>query len=389
MRRMKRPAGLLLVILTLTLAAFLVGAAPARAQPPAALTARAIFDVNIRATPGVNAAVLGVLPPGSDAALQGRTPENNWLQVEFSGTTGWVAAWLVVCSDNTLLLPVTTDIQPPPLATGEPVTAISPYTVNVRAEPSSVGAVLARLVYGTEAVATGRSADSSWVRVQYDGVEGWVAAWLVILRSDINGLPIDGSAIPTPVNAPTATPRVPAGSTPAPPQPTPIPGTPASPTGVTILTPYRVNIRSAPTVTAPVLEIMPADAQAAVVGRNASNNWLQVQYGEALGWVAKWVVVATDSTVGVPVRSDIVEVAPLPPNATITGSSIYTVVMRAGPDLNFGPLAEIPARTQVPLLARTPDSAWLKVNYQGTEGWVAAWVMLASVDYNSLPEQQP
>ena len=156
-----------------------------------------------------------------------------------------------------------------------------------------------------------------------------------------------------------------------------------------VTTPFRVNIRAMPSVSGPVLDVMPVNAQAAAIGRNAGNNWLQVQYGETLGWVAKWVVVASSNTTGLPITSDIVEVQPLAPGATITGSSIYNIVIRSGPGTQFGDVGQIPAFTSVNLLARTADSAWVRVNYQGVEGWAAAWVMTASTDMNSLPPQQP
>jgi N-acetylmuramoyl-L-alanine amidase len=148
-----------------------------------------------------------------------------------------------------------------------------------------------------------------------------------------------------------------------------------------------VNIRTSPSVNANVLDIMPFGAQASAVGRNAANNWIQVMYGDTTGWVAAWVVVASDNTADLRVASEVVDVAPIPTGTQITGSSIYAVVIRSGPGLTFGPVGEVPANTNANLLGRTEDSEWVKVNYEGVEGWVAAWVLVASADMNNLPVQ--
>jgi uncharacterized protein YraI len=99
--------------------------------------------------------------------------------------------------------------------------------------------------------------------------------------------------------------------------------------------------------------------------------------------------VATDNTANLPIESDVAEVAPLPPNTVMTGTSVYPVVIRSGPSFNYGSVGEIPAGGSANLLARTSDSAWVRVNFSGVEGWAAAWVMTANADMNNLPVEAP
>ena len=108
-----------------------IGSTPsALAQNPRTLTAKSIFDVNIRAAPGITSAVIGTLAAGEEAVAIGRSTENNWVQIQYQGTTGWAAAWLLVFPGDTFQLPVTTDVQPAPILTGSALSAISPYTVS-------------------------------------------------------------------------------------------------------------------------------------------------------------------------------------------------------------------------------------------------------------------
>jgi uncharacterized protein YraI len=364
---------LLALLLIVTSVLWLAPARDIQAQSPATFTAKTVFDVNIRATPGINSGVLAVFPAGTQATAIGRSPGNNWIQVEYQQTTGWVAAWLVVFSGDTSLLPVTTDIQPEPVTTNDPILLSSPYNLNIRAEPNPSARILGKLPFATPVSALQRTSNSSWVRIDYNGTQGWVAAWLSTLNQDINGLSVgEGAASPTAQPTGTRTPNTPA--------PTPVPGTPAAPTGITITAPHRVNIRATPSTSGSVLTMMPFGAQAAAAGRNVGNNWIQVQYGNTLGWVAKWVVVASDNTVNLPVTSDVVDVTPAA-GTTITGAGMYNVIIRTGPGSTFGEVGQLPANTNANLLGRTSDSAWIRLSYEGTEGWVASWVIFASGGY--------
>jgi uncharacterized protein YraI len=382
-----------LVIVGLTILA-LVGlwagapASTALAQDSPTLTARAAFDVNIRALPTVNSAILAVLAAGDEAVAIGRTPANNWIQIEYGSTTGWVAAWLTVYSGDTAILSITSD-QAPTGSSGGPFTLISPYNVNIRAEPDPQANLVTMLPYNASGEAIARNEASSWVRVSYQGVEGWAAAWLVIVQGDISELPVDGA--PTsdtlPLNASlTPEPDAVENELDEPAEETPglLPPPPLPDSDYTVTTPFRVNIRSAPSVNANVLGIIPTGSVMAAVGQNAAFNWIQVEYGELQGWVASWVVIGSADLSGLPVTSQSTEFSPLETDS-LFARSIYNVAIRTGPGLTYGLQAELPAYTDALLLGRTDDNSWVQVNYEGTEGWVAAWLITASGDITNLP----
>jgi len=86
----------------------------------------------------------------------------------------------------------TPEVSPTPEATATPSALIGEIdantTVNVRAEPSTSGAILTRLQPGTEIAVLGRSANGDWVQVQLpDGQTGWISADFVSIRANETG----------------------------------------------------------------------------------------------------------------------------------------------------------------------------------------------------------
>jgi uncharacterized protein YgiM (DUF1202 family) len=84
------------------------------------------------------------------------------------------------------------EVSPTPEATATPSALIGEIdantTVNVRAEPSTSGAILTRLQPGTEIAVLGRSANGEWVQVQLpDGQTGWISADFVSIRANETG----------------------------------------------------------------------------------------------------------------------------------------------------------------------------------------------------------
>ena len=54
-----------------------------------------------------------------------------------------------------------------------------------------------------------------------------------------------------------------------------------------------VNIRSGPSTVFPVVGLLEAGAEAKVIGRY--DDWWQIEFGDAAGWVAGWVVTASSA----------------------------------------------------------------------------------------------
>lgn len=117
----------------------------------------------------------------------------------------------------------------------------------------------------------GRSSDNEWLRIDFNGEEGWVNLTpLVILAGDINTLPVaDPRSIPY---GGFDSPR--SGLTSA-----------TSPiTGRLALS--GVHVRAGPSTGYPILAEAPRYTVFPLLGRNASSTWVQVNFEGTLGWVA-------------------------------------------------------------------------------------------------------
>lgn len=368
----------LLIIVLVSVVAF-TSVSIARAQNVTALVGQSVADVNIRATPGLSGSAIAVLPAGEKVTAVGRNNANNWIQIQYGNTTGWVAAWVTVYSGDTSLLPVTNDSVSESVGGPGPFVLTSPFNVNIRTEPRVGAASLGRLPYTGKASATGRNEANSWVFIEYQGITGWVAAWLTILSNDINALPIAaGGSGPSPTTSPSPT---------LAPNTTPITPLEPLPSGaIAVQSPSRTNVRSAPSLNGAVIDVLPFSGTASVIGRNAGGNWLQINHDGTVGWVARWVVVTSDDTSNVLITSDVTEIGPT--TGVITGRGIYDVFIRSGPSLNNGQVGVLPPAGKAELLARTASCNWVKVRYQQTEGWVAAWVIVATADMLNLPIEE-
>lgn len=366
------------------------------------------FQINLRSAPGVNSPVISSLQAGEEVIAVGRNANNNWIQVQQGTSVGWVAAWLMLFDRDTLDLDITTDLNPGPTGSSGPFEGTSPFNINLRSRPDIAGQVLGSVRFLETIDVTARSEDNSWVFVETDQGVGWAAAWLMVVDGDTLGLPILGTdglldfpvfeeATPTPevtgtvTVTPTLVPRVTptATSTPAP-NATPdddsvidddVLGT------IAVSSPFRVNIRSEPDPNAPVIGVIPNNAQASAVGRTFINNWIQVNYRGTVGWVAAWIVTANLNTADLEVTSLLDQ--PIPFNGPITAGTRFNTSVRSGPSEAFGQIASLTAGEEVTLSARTTDNDWFLIEFGGTQGWIAGWLVIATQDTANLRVVEP
>lgn len=156
--------------------------------------------------------------------------------------------------------------------------------LNLRVTPERSAAAVATLAGETPLLVTGRSADGKWYYAQTtDGSAGWVAAGYVELLSvTFSQLPVinpaaDPAASPAPQEQPAA------------------PAQPAQDTGARVAT-ALLNLRSAPTTAAALLNRLPQGTPVTLIGRSADGLWLRIRVAEGQeGWVfASYIETAQD-----------------------------------------------------------------------------------------------
>ncbi len=153
--------------------------------------------------------------------------------------------------DVSLRLPT----APTPSASG--VARVTAFRLNVRAEPNTNAAIVTKIDRDTTYPVVGCSADQTWWQLDVNGARGWAF----------------GSFLDT-----TGATCVPNASI------DPVPDLP--PTGFTVTASTTVNIRSRPTSSGAILGSLRDGQSAAVVGRNNSATWWQININGIVGWVS-------------------------------------------------------------------------------------------------------
>lgn len=191
-------------------------------------------------------------------------------------------------------------LLPPGLTQAQGAVMVTPNRdyINVRLWPALGATVIGDLGPDDTMTATGFSLDGEWVRIDFHGDEGWVAAIVVNANGALTGLPLaDPRTIPYNSNeAPSA-------------------GV-GSPEGLLYaqLDYSGVRLRSGPSTAYPIIQNLPRYAEVAVTGRVASNRWVQVRWQDVLGWLFVEDVVLYSPGDGVTI-----EAVPLIPPASDTG----------------------------------------------------------------------
>jgi uncharacterized protein YraI len=159
------------------------------------------------------------------------------------------------------LIPLTPNIPPvvnsPATTTGTVVTALR---LNVRRGPNTNTGVLVKINLKEIYPVIGRNADSSWWQINVNGTVGWVY-WRFFDVNNPQLVPVVTSATGESLD------QLPA-------------------TGYYALALATVNVRSDPNSAGAILGQVARGNRIAVVGRNATNTWWQVNYGQITGWVS-------------------------------------------------------------------------------------------------------
>ncbi|MEO0562429.1 MAG: SH3 domain-containing protein, partial [Chloroflexota bacterium] len=172
-------------------------------------TVRIVVDrdfVNIRIVPALGADLVGTANAGTPFTATGRSPDNEWLQIDFAGGEAWVSSVVVTVLEGDIgALPIRDPRTIPYGGTDAPRAGFTDATsdiigrlplngVRVRSGPSVAYVVLADAPRFTEFPLLGRTPNNQWIQVNFDGTLGWVASQFVEIQDNrnIEELPIDG-----------------------------------------------------------------------------------------------------------------------------------------------------------------------------------------------------
>ena len=150
-------------------------------------------ELNVRSGPSTGYDILGTMENGQTVPVTGRAADNSWLQVNANGLSGWSsAAYLNVNGDlNTVPVASSSSSAAPSGSTGVRVQMISQAVVYNG--PNGNSQAIDSLPFGAQADVIGRTADDSWLQVNYSGGSGWIyAPYARITSGSLLNAPITG-----------------------------------------------------------------------------------------------------------------------------------------------------------------------------------------------------
>ncbi len=164
------------------------------------------------------------------------------------------------------------------------------------------------------------------------------------------------------------------------------PGTGGQQTATGTVTAYRLNVRTGPDVTFPIITKLDNGDVVPLTGyRNGSGSWVQIVIPGTTGWVS-----ATYLRTSVPISTliPITGTTPPPPTGGQPAGVVkaYWLNVRTGPDVGFPVITTLPGGTAVALLGRDHTSTWLKIVMpDGRQGWANGYYIETNVPIASLP----
>jgi hypothetical protein len=151
-------------------------------------------------------------------------------------------------------------------------------------------------------------------------------------------------------------------------------------------------LRAAPAEDAPVVSSVFEGEILAVRGRSVDGFWLWVNrpyQPQGQAWIRADLLTGGFDLTLLPLGRGAEQVALL--GAVIPVETGYAAVLDAEAQLRAAPardaqsLGVVPRLAVIPVVARTPDGFWLKVNYLGIEGWVAEFLTRSGGRLTDVP----
>ena len=172
-------------------------------------------------------------------------------------------------ADTTAEVSPVTPTRTPLVATTD-LFVTSPFRVNVRSGPGTAYTIIDVLTPADGLDITGQSADADWLRVNFNGQEGWVFTGVVDVDGAVENAPVveAGATAVLLLDMDTGAPTVVEDSG-----------------DVVVMTRFNSNLRTSFSTEADILEMIPFNTELLPEGRTENSSWLMVTFDDQSGWV--------------------------------------------------------------------------------------------------------
>ena len=192
---------------------------------------------------------------------------------------------------------------PAPLVASTDLFVSSPFRVNVRSGPGIQYTVLGVMTPADSLDITGQNEAGTWLRVSFNGQEGWVFGDVV----EASGLTDD-----VPVAQASGAAALQGADTDADSAETDSDAEVAE-GPVSVITRFNTNLRSNASTTSDVLGVIPFEVELTPLARTPGGNWVQVTYEDQTGWIYAPILFFSSGVVeSLPVVETGTDLAPTP-----------------------------------------------------------------------------
>ncbi len=282
--------------------------------------------LNVRETPDADGRVIAKVLRGESYPVV--DSQGEWLKIQVtSDKAGWVASFLVTESSQGARSTASR-------AASDAAVQILTDDLRVRSGPGTNFSVVGSL-HSSAASVQYLEENENWVKVHFDGMEGWVAKEYVTIlakKKEEN----------------TEQPDVPVEEAKG---------------QVATITTDGLNIRSEPSTQSEVLGTLSDGQQVDVLA--IRGDWLNISYNGTVGWVhSDYATIGSSSSGG------------HGGNTPKTGATIKVsgLNVRSEPSLNGKVLEQLPKGTNVTIISEKNN--WCEIEYgNGETGWIAGWFL--------------
>ena len=336
----------LVCVLAITLSAGATAFVPETRANAQSETRVATTDLNLRAQPSTDSAVLTVIPAGKSVSVTGGN-QSGFLPVTFSGVTGFAYAEFLGSGSE--------GESSGDGGSGSTGGASVLVSLNLRADASTDSQILDVMPAGAAVQLLGEQRNG-FVRVTYNGSQGWAFGQFL------------GSGGSAPVDSDTD-----GGAT------TGASGAAQSTTDL--------NLRSGAGTSFDVVDVIPAGGQVELTG-SRQNGFAQVAYNGSQGWAFEQYL-----TIGGTAPAPDAGSEPAPTSSPSSGSApsgpLWATVslnLRSGPGTTYSILTVMPAGSSGTSTGQSQNGFW-SLNYNGTNGWATS--SLLSTEGGSAVDPAP
>lgn len=310
-------------------------------------TAVTTANVNFRAQASASSTLLGSLPKGLSINVYAQ--ENGFSLTQINGVTGYVSnSYLKITPISETVTPTPTPT--PTQGTDSPTVVaygtVNASTLNLRSQPSTSGAILARLTKGVNISIYGYAQGSTWYYCNANGIDGYVSAQYITLT----GTPSTGS---NPSSGGTGTNVI-----------TPENAAPVSGTIGTVIK-SEVSLQTNPSSSrGSVVATLKQNTQVAVLGQSGS--YYAVQVNDLQGYIPKDALALSsgNSTNNKGGTANLTDGA-----VSGTGTTTSSVNFRKGPGTSYSSIKMLSKGVKVKVLGL--EDGWYKVDVNGTTGYIS------------------